>query len=110
MQVIERVWRGRVSDDHAEAYRDFLRDRFLPAAHRIPGYLGARVSRRRVGDRWEFMTITQFESLDSIRAFAGDDLERAHVAPEARALLAEWDELVAHFEPVFEDRPERSSD
>ena len=108
--MIERVWRGRVSDENADAYRDFLRDRFLPAAHGIPGYLGARVSRRRVGDQWEFMTVTLFESLDSIRAFAGDDPDRAHLAPQARPLLAEWDERVAHFEPIFEDRPETSSD
>ena len=103
--MIERVWCGWVSDANAEAYAAFLRDTLLPGAHAIPGYGGARVLWRRVGDEWEVMTITRFDSLDAIRAFAGNDLEAAHIAPEARALLSRWDERVRHFEIAFDDRP-----
>src|SRR4051812_46552046 len=81
--MIERVWRGTVREANADAYEGFLRDKLLPGAHAIGGYLGARVLRRRLGDEWEFMTITHFASLESIRAFAGDDLDAAHIAPEA---------------------------
>ena len=102
--MIERVWRGWTSEANRDVYAAFLRDTFLPAAHAIPGYLGARVLRRQVGDEWEYMTITHFESLDAIRAFAGDDLEAAHIAPEARNLLSRWDERVAHYEIAFDDR------
>ncbi|MDP9423698.1 MAG: acyl-CoA dehydrogenase [Pseudomonadota bacterium] len=49
------------------------------------------------------MIITHFESMEAIRAFAGDDVELAHVAPEARALLTRWDERVAHYEVAFDD-------
>ena len=101
--LIERVWRGRVGKENADAYASFLRDRFLPAAHAIAGYQGARVLRRNVGDGVEFMTITHFDSLEAIRAFAGDDLDLAHVAPEAKALLSDWDERVSHFEIAFDD-------
>ena len=102
--MIERIWRGWVSEVNADAYADFLRDTFLPAAHDIPGYLGAHVLRRRVGDEWEYVTITHFASLDAIRAFAGEDVEAAHIAPEARALLSRWDERVAHYEVAFDDQ------
>ena len=101
--MIERVWRGWVSDANADTYAVFLRDVLFPEAHAIPGFRGARVLRRRVGDDWEFMTITHFESLDAIRAFAGDDLEAAHIAPRARELLSRWEDRVAHFEIAFDD-------
>jgi heme-degrading monooxygenase HmoA len=101
--MIERVWRGWIARDKAQAYGDFLQNIFLPAAHAIPGYRGARVLRRDVGDEVEFMTVTHFASLDAIRAFAGDELDRAHVAPEARALLTRWEEHVSHFEIAFDD-------
>jgi heme-degrading monooxygenase HmoA len=103
--MIERVWRGWITREKADAYSDFLRDTFLPSAHSIPGYRGARVLRRDVADEVEFMTITHFESMDAIRAFAGDAPDRAHVAPEAQQLLSRWDERVSHFEIVFDDSP-----
>ena len=102
--MIERVWRGWIARKNAQAYNDFLQHSFLPAAHSIPGYCGARVLRRDVGEEVEFMTITHFESMDAIRAFAGEDPERAHIAPEARHLLSRWDEEVSHFEIAFDDR------
>jgi heme-degrading monooxygenase HmoA len=101
--LIERVWRGWIAREKAQAYSDFLRDTFLPEAHSIPGYRGARVLRRDVGDEVEFMTITHFDSLDAIRAFAGEELDRAHIAPEARQLLSRWDDQVSHFEIAFDD-------
>lgn len=102
--MIERIWRGWIAADKADAYQAFLRDTFLPAAHAIPGYLGARVLRRESGGEIEFLTITRFSSLDAIRSFAGHDLDRAHVAPEAQALLSRWEERVAHYSTAFEDQ------
>ena len=101
--MIERVWRGWTTADKANAYQHFLQHDFLPAAHAIPGFRGARVLRRDQGDEVEFVTLTHFDSLDAIRAFAGDDLEKAHISPEARDLLSRWDERVAHYELAFDD-------
>ena len=101
--MIERVWRGWTTADKADAYQHFLQHDFLPAAHAIPGFRGARVLRRDHGDEVEFVTLTHFDSLDAIRAFAGDDLEKAHIAPEARDLLSRGDERVAHYTLAFDD-------
>ena len=101
--MIERIWRGWIPPDKADAYEAFLRDEFLPAAHAIPGYRGARVLRRKAGEEIEFLVVTRFDSMAAIVAFAGDDPEQAHVAPPARALLSRWEERVAHYEPAFED-------
>lgn len=46
----------------------------------------------------EFLVITLWDSMDAIRRFAGEDSERAVVEPEARAVLAEFDDFVRHYE------------
>jgi hypothetical protein len=38
-----------------------------------------------------------FDSVDNVRAFAGDDYGTAYVPPAARAVLARFDEKSAHY-------------
>jgi hypothetical protein len=40
----------------------------------------------------------RFDSIEDVRAFAGDDYERARVPDAARRLLARWDDRSAHYE------------
>ena len=50
--------------------------------------------------RSEFLVLTYWESMDAIRKFAGDRPELAVVAPNARALMREFDETVRHYDVV----------
>jgi antibiotic biosynthesis monooxygenase (ABM) superfamily enzyme len=100
--VIARIWRGWTTPENADAYEDFLRTTMFPSIHEVPGFLGADLLRRDDGDEVAFVTITRFESLESVRAFAGDDYERAVIEPEARRLLAHNDERSDHFEVVLD--------
>jgi hypothetical protein len=45
-----------------------------------------------------------FDSLDAVRAFAGEDFEVAVVPPKARALLCRFDERSQHYEVKAEMR------
>ncbi len=76
----------------------------FPSIRGIPGFRGAELLRRDAGDEVAFMTITRFDSLEAVRAFAGDDYAKAVIEPEAKALLARLDERAEHFELVIEDR------
>lgn len=106
--MIARIWRGWAgSVEKADLYQEFLQSAFLPSVHAIEGYRGARVLRRTVDGEVEFMTITQFDSLDAIRRFAGADCEAAHVAARARELLSHFEARCQHFEIVFDDTPGR---
>jgi antibiotic biosynthesis monooxygenase (ABM) superfamily enzyme len=100
--VIARLWHGWTAPENADAYEEFLRAKMFPSIHRVPGYLGADLLRREDGDETAFITITRFESLDSVRAFAGENYEQAVVEPEARELLARFDERSQHFEIVID--------
>jgi antibiotic biosynthesis monooxygenase (ABM) superfamily enzyme len=100
--VIARVWHGWTSPSNADAYEEFLRTKMFPSIHRVPGYVGADLLRCDAGDEIAFVTITRFESLASVRAFAGEDYEQAVVEPEARALLSRFDERSEHYEVVID--------
>jgi heme-degrading monooxygenase HmoA len=99
--MISRVWHGRTTRENADAYEQLLRTEILPGIHRVPGYRGASLLRRDVDEGVEFVTITMFDSLDAVRAFAGEDYEVAVIEPEARRLLSAFDERSAHYETVL---------
>ena len=95
--MITRLWRGWTTNENADAYEQFLLSDLFPSIQAIPGFRGADVLRRDDGDEVAFVTLTRFESLDAIRAFAGDDYERPVLEPTARELLSRHDEHALHF-------------
>ena len=100
--MIARLWRGWTTAENADAYQELLRTRILPGIHRVPGYRGAYLLRRDGGDGVEFVTMIFFDSLDAVRAFAGEDYEVAVVPLEARQLLARFDQTSVHYDTVVE--------
>ena len=87
----------------AGAYEQLLRTDILPgiAAKGLPGYHGAHLLRRELDGEVEFLTILWFESLDGVRALAGDDYEVAYVPPQARAVLSRFDAKSQHYETLL---------
>jgi heme-degrading monooxygenase HmoA len=100
--VIARVWHGWTTPENADAYQGFLRSTMFPSIHRVPGFLGADLLRHDLDGEVAFITITRFDSLEAVRAFAGDDYERAVIEPEARVLLSRCDERSEHYEVVLD--------
>jgi heme-degrading monooxygenase HmoA len=78
--MIARIWRGWTAPEE--------------------GNRGLSILHRRDGDREEFLTISLWDSLESIRAFAGDDIQRAVFYPEDDRYLVERELTVSHFEYV----------
>jgi antibiotic biosynthesis monooxygenase (ABM) superfamily enzyme len=104
--MISRIWHGYTTPANAEAYENMLAHEIFSwiAGRQIPGYRGIQLLRRRAGDEIEFITIMWFDTLDSVRTFAGEDYEAAVVLPQAQALLAHYDARSQHYE-VRVDRP-----
>ena len=99
--MIERVWHGWTTAQNADAYESLLEAEIFPgiAAKNVPGYRGIRLLRRALPDgEVEFLTIMTFDSWEAVRAFAGEDSERAYVPTSARSVLARFDERSAHYE------------
>jgi hypothetical protein len=101
-----RQWKGWTTHQNADRYDAIVREVLAGIAARgLPGYHGAYLARRDLGDEVEFATLLLFESLDDVRAFAeGDDYELAYVPARARAVLSRFDERSAHFEVLLTPR------
>jgi hypothetical protein len=102
--MITRIWRGWTTKENSPLYENLLLSEIFPgiAARNIRGYRGISLGKRDVGDEVEFITIMWFDSLDDVRAFAGEDYETAVVPPRARAVLKRFDGAAAHYLTVVE--------
>lgn len=96
--MIARVWHGYTRPENADAYENQLKPELLPGISAVPGYRGSYLLRREMGDEVEFITILLVESLDHIRAVAGEQYEQAVVPDVRRKYLKRWDEKAAHYE------------
>jgi heme-degrading monooxygenase HmoA len=98
--VIGRIWQGFTTLENADPYEDLLRNEIFIGIHdrSIPGFQEIQLFRRDLRNEVEFMTIMWFDSMEAVKAFAGDDHEAAVVPPKARALLARFDERSRHYE------------
>jgi heme-degrading monooxygenase HmoA len=105
--VITRLWRGWTTPENAAAYESLLLTEIFPgiAGRKIDGYRGISLVRRDLGGEVEFVTLMWFDSLDAVRAFAGDGYEVAVVPPKARAVLSRFEERSAHYETVVPPPP-----
>jgi heme-degrading monooxygenase HmoA len=76
----------------------------LPQLRGVDGFLEARVLVRTADDGSEVIVMTTWASLEAVKAFAGEDYERAVVEPVVRELLERFDEHVTHHTIVHDVR------
>ena len=98
--MILRTWSARATQAGAARYCDYFEHILLPELRTIPGFAGVQLATRPLGELVEITAHTTWESLDAIRAFAGDALTTAKVEPEALAMLSDSDPAVVHREIV----------
>jgi heme-degrading monooxygenase HmoA len=96
--MVARIWRGAVRSADADEYADYIRRTGIAAYLATPGNRGAWMLRRDLGDKTEFVTFSLWDSLDAVKAFAGDDYERAVFYPEDDRYLIERDATSSHYE------------
>jgi heme-degrading monooxygenase HmoA len=101
--MIARFWTAKTSQAQAPVYADHLKNHVLTALREVEGYVGARLFEREMDGGVEVVVITYWRSLDSVRKFAGDDIERAVVSDEIVPLLLYYDQRVRHYDVVVED-------
>lgn len=93
------MWRGWTRPEDADAYVGYIERTGFAAYKETAGNRGAWILRRPDGaDRVEFVTLSLWDSLDAIRGFAGDDIERAVLYPEDERYLLDSDQVVLHYE------------
>src|SRR5262245_31139215 len=98
--MIARLWHGWTTPANADKYEALLKEEIFVGIQqrRIPGFQSIQLLRREMGEEVEFVTLMLFDSLDAVRAFAGEDYAVAVVPEKARAVLAHFDERSQHYE------------
>jgi aminoglycoside 6'-N-acetyltransferase len=104
--VIARLWRGAVRLGDGDAYAEYMRHTGVAGYAATTGNRGVWMLRRDADDRTEFLMFTLWDSLDAVKAFAGEEYETAVFYPEDDRFLIERDFQATHFEVAGEPRPE----
>jgi heme-degrading monooxygenase HmoA len=96
--MIARIWTGAVRRGDAGAYAEYMQDTGIAGYRGTPGNRGAWMLRRDDGDVTEVVMFTLWDSMEAVRAFAGDEPERAVFYPEDDRFLVRRDLRVRHYE------------
>lgn len=96
--MVLRSWRGFAAVSEAQAYPRHLLRNVRPKLEELPGFQGLYLLSHRHAEEIEFLVLTLWESMDAVRAFAGERPELAVVEPDARAALVRFDDTVQHYE------------
>ncbi len=104
--MISRQWKGVVETGNEQLYIDYLKQFTFPKLTKLSGFVNAQILHQTVEQGTEFLIITRWESLDDIRAFAGDVITTAVVPDEVQKLMVTFDRHVSHYEIEFELRQE----
>jgi heme-degrading monooxygenase HmoA len=90
--------RGVVRPEDADEYVAYVRETGVEHYRTTPGNQGAWILRRPMRDLTEVVTFSLWESMASVRAFAGDDPSRAVYYPNDDRFLVERSSTVEHYE------------
>lgn len=103
-KVITRIWHGTTRSSDADLYLKYIEETGIKNYREIEGNLSAKILRRFEDNICHFVTITEWDSYESIRKFAGDQIETAKYYPLEEKFLLEFEEKVQHFETnIYED-------
>lgn len=98
--MITRMWHGKVPTKKALEYRTFLNEHAIPDYRSVEGNISVHILERTEGEITHFITLTFWKDLESIKAFAGEEVEVAKYYPEDRDFLLEFEPNVVHYAVV----------
>ena len=101
--MIARTWKGRVPAAKANAYHEYMLRTGLADYRATPGNRGVLAHVRIDADVAHFEFTTLWDSLESIKTFAGDRCEEARYYPEDDEYLLEREPFVTHATVLMAD-------
>lgn len=99
--MIARIWHGVTLASKADEYVEYVNKTGIRDYRATAGNLGIHFLCRIEGEQAHFLTLTFWDSIESIKKFAGEEYEKARYYPEDKDFLLEFEEKVAHYEVMF---------
>jgi len=101
--MIVRMWHGMVDAAKADEYAEFMKQRAAPDYGSVDGLKKLLFLRKNETDKAYFLLVTHWDSMESVKKFAGERPEKAKYYPEDDAFLLEKEETSALYEVFFEN-------
>jgi heme-degrading monooxygenase HmoA len=98
--VIIRVFRPTIHPGKESEFEAFLHDTAVPLVSRQNGLVAQHVGKPRDPSSTEYLYVTVWEDVDSVRAFAGERWQEAVITPDEEHLLT--DTWIGHYDVLDE--------
>ena len=101
---ISRIWHGYTTPENADVYEALLRSEIFPHIQNrnISGFNNIQLLKRTVDNETEFITIMEFNNLQAVKEFAGENYEQAVVPDAARKVLKRFDATSQHYNIIVD--------
>ena len=98
--MVSRIWHGWTTLENADTYESLLKTEIFKEieSKNVGGFKEIQLFRRVHTDEVEFITIMWFDTIKSVKQFAGEDYETAFVPESARKVLKRFDTKSQHYE------------
>jgi heme-degrading monooxygenase HmoA len=100
---IMRLWHGEVAIEKADEYEKFMIERAAPDYGSVEGLVKLYFQRKNEEKKAHFLLVTLWDSIESVKKFAGDNPEIAKYYPEDDDFLLEKEEHVSMYEVFYEN-------
>ena len=98
MKRITRIWHGTTKAEHADEYLNYVEATGMKEYRQVKGNLSAKLLQRVDGNICHFLTVTEWDSYESIKQFAGENYQLAKYYPGDKDFLLSFEEVVVHYE------------
>lgn len=97
---IIRTWKGWTTIENAPIYEDMLINEVFPTVKKngVNGLEKVSISTKNKGNEVEFFLTLQFDSMDSVKSFAGENYKQAYIPENAKRVLKKYDKTADHYE------------
>lgn len=96
---IIRTWKGWTSLENAAIYENMLINEVFPEVKSkgVEGLEKVSISTMKKNDEIEFFLVPQFDSMESVKLFAGEHYEMAYIPAIAKRVISRYDKTAQHF-------------
>lgn len=97
---IIRTWKGWTTIENAPVYENMLINEVFPTVKKngVDGLEKVTISTQNKNNEVEFFLTLQFDSLDAVKKFAGENYEIAYIPENAKRVLLRYEETAQHYE------------
>ena len=97
---IIRIWKGWTTKENAPIYEDMLINEVFPEVKKkgVKGLEKVSISTKYHENEVEFFLVLQFDNLESVKLFAGEDYKTAYIPENAKRVLLRYEQTAQHYE------------